>query len=84
MNNYDKATLIANEISDEEPFAQSDAVQCLASEFLILKQRFEKADEYKALLNQCLNCLNEMPNRYIKERFMTYDLAAKIETLLRA
>ncbi len=39
--------------------------------------------EYKQLLNECLNRLNDMPNSYIKKRFMTYDLAAKIEKLLR-
>jgi len=51
MNDYEKATLIATEISDDEPFAQSDAVQCLASEFLILKQKFEKTEEALGLIS---------------------------------
>jgi len=41
MNNHEKATLIATEISNQEPFEQSDAVECLASEFLKLKQKNE-------------------------------------------
>ncbi len=57
---------------------ENDPAKVLYSDFAELEK------EYKSLLNECLSCLNEMPNRYIKERFMTHDLAAKIETLLRS
>lgn len=36
------ATVVANEIINEEPFKQSFAIECLAKEFLVLKQNLKK------------------------------------------
>ena len=64
MNEHEKATLVATEISNQDPFEQSDAVECLAAEFLILKQRFKKTDEAIGLISGASR-IGTLPNTIV-------------------